>query len=126
MLASALLARHISEPMAGSPLKRRRHKELRCIQPRIPAREWRTFSDTEKIAAIFGMSLDEVHELMSIPFAEADLHERNLKLRVFECLMRVGLKFANLNKRAAESQQIVEELHAALVARATERAIAGS
>ena len=50
-----------------------------------------------------------MHELMSIPFAEADLHERNLKLR---CLMRVGLKFADLNKRAAESQQRLEALHA--------------
>ena len=37
--------------------------------------EWRSFSDTEKIVAIFGMSLDEVLELMSIPFAEADLHD---------------------------------------------------
>jgi hypothetical protein len=110
--------------MAGSPLKRQRRKELRCIQPHIPAHEWRTFSDTEKIAAIFGMSLDEVHELMSIPFAEADLHERNLKLRVFECLMRVGLKFADLNKRAAERQQMLEALEAALDERATERATA--
>jgi len=27
---------------------------------------------------------DSLIELMSIPFAEADLHERNLKLRVFD------------------------------------------
>jgi hypothetical protein len=111
--------------MAGSPLKRQRRKELRCIQPRIPAHEWRTLSDTEKIAAIFGMSLDEVHELMSIPFAEADLHERNLKLRVFECLMRVGLKFADLNLRSAERQQILETLEAALDNRLGERTKAG-
>ena len=32
------------------------------------------------------MSLDEVLQLMSIPFAEADLYEGNLKLRVFECI----------------------------------------
>jgi hypothetical protein len=74
--------------LAGSPLKRQRRKELRCIQPRIPMHQWRTFSDTEKIVVIFGMSLDEVLELMSIPFAEADLYERNLKLRVFECMMK--------------------------------------
>jgi hypothetical protein len=53
--------------MAGSPLKRQRRKELRCIQPRIPMHRWRSFSDKEKIVAIFGMSLDEVLELMSIP-----------------------------------------------------------
>jgi len=79
--------------MAGSPHRRRRRTELRCIQPRIPMHQWRSFSDTENIVAIFGMSLDEVLELMSIPFAEADLHERNLKLRVFECMMKVGLQF---------------------------------
>ena len=31
-----------------------------------------SFSDTEQIVAIFGTSLDEVLELMSIPFAKAD------------------------------------------------------
>jgi len=79
--------------MAGSPLKRQRRKEPRCIQPRIPMHQWSSFSDTEKIVAIFGMSLGEVLELMSIPFAEADLRERNLKLRVFECMMKARLQF---------------------------------
>ena len=79
--------------MSGTPLKRQRRNELRCVQPRIPVHQWRTFCDTEKIIAIFGMSLDEVLELMPIPFAEADLHERNLKLRVFECMMKAGLQF---------------------------------
>ena len=101
--------------MSGTPLKRQRRNELRCVQPRIPVHQWRTFSDTEKIIAIFGMSLDEVLELMPIPFAEADLHERNLKLRVFECLMRVGLKFADLNKRAAERQQMLEAIVAGAI-----------
>jgi len=86
--------------MAGTPLKRQRRKELRCIQPRIPMHRWRSFSDTEKIVAIFGMSLDEVLELMSIPFAEADLHERNLKLRVFECMIKAGLQFTRDRERA--------------------------
>jgi hypothetical protein len=86
--------------MAGSPLKRQRRKELRCIQPRIPMHQWRSFSDTEKIVAIFGMSIDEVLELMSIPFAEADLQERNLKLRVFECMMKAGLQLTRDRERA--------------------------
>ena len=70
--------------------------------------QWRTFSDTEKIVAIFGMSLDEVLELMSIPFAEADLHERNLKLRVFECM------FTRDRERANARNEIVERLAAAM------------
>ena len=100
--------------MAGSPLKRQRRKELRCIQPRIPMHQWRSFSDAEKIVAIFGMSLDEVLELMSIPFAEADLHERNLKLRVFECMMKAGLQFTRDRERANARNEILEKLSAAL------------
>jgi hypothetical protein len=75
--------------------------------------EWRTFSDTEKIIAIFGMSLDEVLELTSIPFAEADLHERNLKLRVFECMMKAGLQFTRDRERANARNEILERLDAA-------------
>ena len=100
--------------MAGAPLKRQRRKELRCIQPRIPMRQWRTFSDTEKIVAIFGMSLDEGLELMSIPFAEADLHKRNLKLRVFECMMKAGLQFTRDRERANARNEFLEQLGAAL------------
>ena len=37
--------------------------------------------------------VNEVLELMSIPINEADLRERNLKLRVFECMMKAGLQF---------------------------------
>jgi hypothetical protein len=54
--------------MAGSPLKRQRRKELRCIQPHIPMHQWRSFSDTEKIVAIFGMSLGEVARTHVDPF----------------------------------------------------------
>ena len=68
-LASVLGRRDILGSMAGSPLRRQRLKELQCIQPRIPMHQWRAFSDTEKVVAIFGVSLDEVVELMSIPFA---------------------------------------------------------
>jgi hypothetical protein len=100
--------------MAGSQLKRQCLKELRCIQPRIPQRRWRTFSDTEKIVGIFGMSLDEVLELMSIPFAEADLHERNLKRRVFECMMKAGLQFTRDRERANARNELLEQLGAAL------------
>ena len=76
--------------------------------------QWRSFSDTEKIVAIFGMSLDEVLELMSIPFAEADLHERNLKLRVFECMMKAGPQFTRDRERANARNEILERLNAAL------------
>ena len=70
-MAACLVAQRSPHTTAwqGSPLKRQRRKELHCIQPRIPMHQWRAFSDTEKVVAIFGVSLDEVVELMSIPFA---------------------------------------------------------
>ena len=76
--------------------------------------QWRTFSDTEKIVAIFGMSLDEVLELRSIPFAQADLHKRNLELRVFECMMKAGLQFTRDRERANARNEMLEQLRAAL------------
>jgi len=76
--------------------------------------QWRSFSDSEKIVAIFGISLDEVLELMSIPFAQADLHERNLKLRVFECMMKAGLQFTRGRERANVRHEILERLAAVL------------
>jgi hypothetical protein len=39
--------------------------------------------------------------------------------------VRVGLKFADLNKRAAETQQRLEALRSALVEHSTEPATAG-
>ena len=60
------------------------------------------------------MSLDEMLELMSIPFAEADLHERNLKLRVFECMMKAGLQLTRDHERANTRNEMLEQLRAAL------------
>jgi hypothetical protein len=47
-------------------------------------------------------------------FAEADLHERNLKLRVFECMMKAGLQFTRDRERANARNEIVEHLAAAM------------
>ena len=58
--------------------------------------------------------VNEVLELMSIPFAEADLHERNLKRRVFECMMKAGLQFTRDCERANARNEIVERLAAAM------------
>jgi len=60
------------------------------------------------------MSLDEMLELMSIPFAEADLHEHNLKLRVFECMMKAGLQLTRDRERANTRNEMLEQLRAAL------------
>ena len=94
--------------MAGSLVKRQRRRELRCIQPRIPMHQWRSFSDAEKIVAIFGMSFDELARTHVDPIREADLHERNLKLRVFECMMKAGLQFTRDRGRVNARNEVLE------------------
>ena len=71
-------------------------------------------SDTERIGAIFGGNLDNILELISIPFAEADLHERALQVRVFEIFMRAGLKFADMSARREQAHALLEGLDRAL------------
>src|SRR5262249_41219984 len=85
-----------------------------------PGRGW-TGGDCQRSKQVPG-SLDrpalcvvnEVLELMSIPFAQADLHERNLKLHVFECMMKIGLQFTRDRERANARNEILERLDAVL------------
>src|SRR5215472_8906743 len=56
--------------------------------------------------------LDEVLELLSIPFTEADLRERNPKLCVFECTMKPGLQFIRDRERANARNEVLERLAA--------------
>ena len=58
--------------------------------------------------------VNEVLELMTIPINEADLRERNLKLRVFEWMMKAGLQFTRDRERANACNEIRERLNAAL------------
>ena len=56
-------------------------------------------SEVERIKALFGCSLEDVHEIVSVPYAQADLHERTFKVRVFEILMRTGLQLLERRER---------------------------
>jgi len=76
MRASAPGARHIPEPMAGSPLKREGKAGVRAddgsaiafpYTPRVAdlPRGWRHWSPAQKIEHLLGMSLDRAHEILS-------------------------------------------------------------
>jgi len=106
--------------MPGNPIARSRARthDIKNITPRIPAEQWKRMSDTERIGAIFSDNLDNIYALISIPFAEADLHERALQVRVFEIFMRAGLKFADMSARREEAHALLEGLDRALSERA--------
>jgi hypothetical protein len=102
-LLPAPSARHISEPMAGSPLKRRRKLGVRLGDgrviafPRMPRVTdlppgWRHFSAAQKIEHLIGF--DQAREILSWPMAELDPLRLSLKMQVIGAVLRFGIKAA--------------------------------
>jgi len=74
----------------------------------------------EKIEATFGANMPAMYELATLPWAVADLHERTLKVRLYEVYIRAGLKFADLRTRENLGTRLLEQLEAALDGRGAE------
>ena len=97
-------ARHIPEPMAGSPLKRARRKGVRLddgsiiafpYMPRVsdlpPA--WRHFTTAQKIEHLIG--LDRYEEILSWgPITDLDPLRLSFLMQVMRIFLRIGLKAA--------------------------------
>ena len=114
--------------MSGNALARARAKaslERPVYRLRVPNEEWDRMDEVSKIKALFGMSLDDVHELMSIPMREADLHERSQKLLVFQTLMKTGLSLLDRRDRDQFQAQVLGQLKEAFGALAAGVVISG-
>ena len=97
-------ARHIPEPMAGSPLKRARRKGVRLddgsiiafpYMPRVsdlpPA--WRHFTTAQKIEHLIG--LDRYEEILSWgPITDLDPLRLSFQMQVMRVFSRIGLQAA--------------------------------
>jgi hypothetical protein len=92
VLVSPSRARHIPEPIAGSPLKRQRKAGIRAADgsviafpymPRVAdlPRGWRHWSPAEKIEHLLGMTLDDMAEILSWPIADLDPFRLSMKRR---------------------------------------------
>jgi hypothetical protein len=101
VLVSVPGARHISEPMAGSPLKRARKQGIRLADgsviafpymPRVADLPpgWRHFSAAQKIEHLIG--LDRCHEILSWPWAGLDPVRRSMQMQVMRVLLPIGIK----------------------------------
>jgi len=103
-VATTLGARHIPEPMAGSPLKRARKQGIRLddgsviafpYMPRVadlPPRR-RHFSTADKIKHLLGkISLDQARDILSWPRAELDPLRLSLQLQVMRVIAVVAGK----------------------------------
>jgi hypothetical protein len=92
--------------VAGSPLKRQRklgvHAEdgsviafPRLTHPRagLSHAEWRGLGPAGKIERLFGMSLDDLYEIMSWePIAELDPFRLSVRMQVTRVVFQVGVK----------------------------------
>jgi len=102
--------------MAGNPIARRRAFEA-VAHYRYPQDHWRALTTEQQIAAGFGFAISDLNELFAVPFREDDLHNRTLRVRVFEVCMRLGMKYMDLEAKKVAGQALLNELAAALDAR---------
>ena len=96
--------RHISEPMAGSPLKRARRQGVRLddgsviafpYMPRVADLPpgWRHFSIAQKIEHLIG--LDRCYEILSWgSITDLDQLRRSFQWQVMRVLLSIGIKAA--------------------------------
>jgi hypothetical protein len=94
--------------MPGSPLKRQRKLGVRDEDGRVIAfphlshpraglshAEWRALGPAEKLERLFGMSLDDLCEIMSWePIAELDPFRLSVRVQVTRVVLRICFKAA--------------------------------
>jgi hypothetical protein len=106
--------------MAGSPLKRQRKLVVRAedgsviafprlTHPRagLSHAKWRALGPAEKIERLFGMSLDDLYEIMSWPIGELDPFRLSVRLQVTRVVFMIGTKAlfdGNLSRDAARER----------------------
>jgi hypothetical protein len=118
--------------MAGCPIRRARKAAVRAgdgsviafprfTHPRagLSHAEWRALSPGEKLERLFGMSLDDLYEIMSWePIAELDPARLSVRMQVTRVVLTVCVKAyldGRLGREAArerDRQRILEELAA--------------
>ena len=117
--------------MPGSPLKRQRKAGVtdpvtgelvqfpRLTHPRagLSHGEWRALGPGEKLERLFGMSLDDLYEIMSWgPIAELDPFRLSVRVQVTRVVFTICMKAfldGRLGREAArerDRQRIIEEL----------------
>jgi len=128
-LAPVPHARHILASMAGSPLKRQRKLGIRDTDGSVIAfpylrhpraglshAKWRTLSRGEKLEQLFGMSLDDLYEILSWPIGELDPFRLSVRMQVTRVVFMIGVKAlldGKLGREAARERNgdaVLEEL----------------
>jgi hypothetical protein len=106
--------------MPGSPLKRQRQLGVRAedgsviafpslTHPRagLSHAQWRALGPAEKTERLFGMSLDDLYEIMSWPIGELDPFRLSVRMQVMRIIFAIGAKAlldGRLGREAARSR----------------------
>jgi hypothetical protein len=110
--------------MAGSLLKRQRKLGVRTedgsviafprlTRPRagLSHAKWRALGPAEKIEHLFGMSLDDLYEIMSWPIGELDPFRLSVRMQVTRVVFMIGVKAyldGKLGREAARERVLAE------------------
>jgi hypothetical protein len=91
--------------MAGSPLKRQRKLGVRADDGSVIAfpylshpraglshAEWRALGPGEKLERLFGMSLDDLYEILSWPIGELEPFRLSVRVQVWRVVFMIGAK----------------------------------
>jgi hypothetical protein len=89
--------------MSGCPIKRARKASVRYADgsviafPRMPRvadlpRGWRHWSPAQKIEHLLGMTLDDMAEILSWPFAELDPFRLSVRMQVTRVVFTICVK----------------------------------
>jgi hypothetical protein len=124
--------------MAGSPIRRARKADVRAddgsviafprlTHPRagLSHARWRALSPSEKLERLFGLSLDDIHEIQSWPIGELDPFRLSVRMQVTRVVFMIGLKahldgtLARAAARERDGPRLLEELDRRLRERET-------
>src|SRR5215472_6921081 len=113
--------------MAGCPIKRARKADAadgrvvtfpRLNHPRagLSNAKWRTLAPAEKLERLFGMSLDDIHEIQLWPIGELDPFRLSVRMQVTRVVFMIGLKahldgtLARAAARERDGPRLLDEL----------------
>jgi hypothetical protein len=130
--------------MTGCPIKRARKATAaadggssvvafpRLNHPRagLSNAKWRALAPAEKLERLFGMSLDDIHEIQSWPIGELDPIRLSVRMQVTRVVFMIGLKahldgtLARAAARERDGPRLLAELDRKLRERAEQTAAA--
>ena len=115
--------------MAGCPIRRARKAAVRAEDGSVIAfprlshpraglshAEWRALGPGEELERLFGMSLDDLYQIMSWPIGELDPFRLSVRMQVTRTVFTICMKACldgRLGREAArerDRQRIIEEL----------------